>query len=73
MPDKAQLEAQLEIAKLQEAYEAIRPKAEDPKRTQEVLDEYHAAGNELAAAVTAYKEKYPPSGPVGISDEEGSE
>ncbi len=64
MSDKAKLQAQLAIAELQDEYEALRPKVED-KAKQKPADmaRYRELNDQIAAAVTAFKEQYPPEAP----------
>lgn len=63
MSDVGRLEEELAIAKLQEEYEALRPKVED-KAKQKPADmaRYRELNDQLAAARTAFKEKYPAGG-----------
>lgn len=62
--NREKLEDELAIAKLVEEYEAIRPIVEDKSTyTDEAMAQYRALNDQIAAARTAFKVKYPPEAP----------
>lgn len=63
MSDKERLESLLAIATLTEEYEALRPKVEDKaKQKPEDMARYRELNDQIAAARTAHKQKFPPAG-----------
>lgn len=62
MSNVGRLEEELEIARLQDEYETLRPKVEDKaKQKPEDMARYRELNDAIAAARTAFKEKYPPA------------
>ena len=58
------LEAQLAIAKVQEEYEALRPKVEGGKASDDERKKYRELNNTLAQMVTQFKTDYPANPPA---------
>jgi hypothetical protein len=68
MTTKEQLEEELAIFTLVDEYEALRPKVEDKaSQTTEDMARYRELNDQIAAARTAFKEKYGPT-PVEEGD-----
>jgi predicted RNA-binding protein len=66
MTNRERLESELEIVKLQEEYEALRPKVEDKANQKpEDMARYRELNDQIAAARTAFKQAYPPATTVG--------
>ena len=60
------LEEELEIAKLVDEYESLRPKVEDKDNQKpKDMERYHELNQQISEARAAFKEKYPPDAPVG--------
>lgn len=62
MSDVGRLEEELAIAKLVDEYEGLRSKVEGKNQKAEDMARYRELNDQIAAARTAFKEKYPPAG-----------